>query len=48
VDPSVVLQLVTGGGAPVTQRQQAPASRPVGNDPTEHFVARVLGETEDT
>lgn len=48
VDPSVVLNMA-GGGQPASQQQQhAPVGRPAGNDPTERFVARVLGETEDT
>ena len=45
VDPSVVLQMAAG---PVTQQQQAPASRPPANDPQARFVSKVLGETEDT
>lgn len=44
VDPSVVLQMADGT-APTQQQQtsQAPA-----NDPQTRFVAKVLGETEDT
>lgn len=44
VDPSVVLQMADGT-APMQQQQtsQAPA-----NDPQTRFVAKVLGETEDT
>lgn len=45
VDPSVVLQMAEG--PPVTQ-QEAPATRPPVNDPQARFVAKVLGETEDT
>lgn len=45
VDPSVVLQMAEG--PPATQ-QQAPATRPPVNDPQARFVAKVLGETEDT
>ena len=44
VDPSVVLQMADGN-APV---QQQPSSQPPANDPQTQFVARVLGETEDT
>jgi len=44
VDPSVVLQMA-GGPAPL--EQQAP-SQPPADDPQARFVARVLGETEDT
>ena len=43
VDPSVVLNMAEG---PQTQQQE---SRPIpANDPQAQFVARVLGETEDT
>lgn len=45
VDPSVVLQMAEG---PPAQQQQGPATRPPANDPQARFVARVLGETEDT
>lgn len=44
VDPSVVLQMAEG--PPATQ--QTPASQPPANDPQARFVAKVLGETEDT
>jgi len=44
VDPSVVLQMAEG---PAPVEQQAP-SQPPANDPQARFVARVLGETEDT
>jgi len=44
VDPSVVLQLA-GGPAPT---QQVPAQAPDASDTQATFVARVLGETEDT
>lgn len=43
IDPSVVLQMADG---PQTTQQQAPAPRT--DDPASRFVARVLGETEDT
>ncbi|WMD20936.1 neutral zinc metallopeptidase [Achromobacter seleniivolatilans] len=45
VDPSVILQMAEG--PPATQ-QQAPATRPPVDDPQARFVAKVLGETEDT
>ncbi|GAA4327928.1 neutral zinc metallopeptidase [Pigmentiphaga soli] len=44
VDPSVVLQMAGGPGeAPQTESQGVPT-----DDPQARFVARVLGETEDT
>ncbi|MFC4275165.1 KPN_02809 family neutral zinc metallopeptidase [Achromobacter aloeverae] len=46
VDPRIILQLA-GGGAP-TQQQQAPAHAPPADDSRARFVAKVLGETEDT
>ena len=45
VDPNVVLQMAEG---PTAQQQQAPAQRPPADDPQACFVAKVLGETEDT
>ncbi|WOB72172.1 KPN_02809 family neutral zinc metallopeptidase [Achromobacter xylosoxidans] len=45
VDPSVVLQMAEG---PPAQQPQGPAARPPANDPQARFVAKVLGETEDT
>ncbi|MGE8672024.1 MAG: neutral zinc metallopeptidase, partial [Achromobacter kerstersii] len=45
VDPNVVLQMAEG---PPETQQQAPATRPPVNDPQARFVAKVLGETEDT
>ncbi len=44
VDPAVVLQMAEG---PAPVEQQAP-SQPPANDPQARFVAKVLGETEDT
>ncbi|GAB1575286.1 neutral zinc metallopeptidase [Bordetella petrii] len=44
VDPSVVLQMAEG---PAPLEQQAPAQPPA-DDPQARFVAKVLGETEDT
>ncbi|MGE8642015.1 MAG: neutral zinc metallopeptidase [Achromobacter sp.] len=45
VDPNVVLQMAEG---PAQTQQQAPATRPPVDDPQARFVAKVLGETEDT
>ncbi|CAB3637255.1 hypothetical protein CEY09_14760 [Achromobacter marplatensis] len=45
VDPNVVLQMAEG---PPQTQQQSPASRPPVDDPQARFVAKVLGETEDT
>lgn len=45
VDPSVVLQMAEG---PAPTQQQGPASAPPANDAQARFVAKVLGETEDT
>ncbi|WP_315136243.1 neutral zinc metallopeptidase [Achromobacter marplatensis] len=45
VDPNVVLQMAEG---PSQTQQQAPATRPPVDDPQARFVAKVLGETEDT
>ncbi len=43
-----LISQLSGGGAPQVQQQQAPA-RPVNpNDPGKVFVAKVLGDTEDT
>ncbi|OZI30586.1 hypothetical protein CAL29_21515 [Bordetella genomosp. 10] len=47
VDPRIILELAGGGGAP-TQQQQAPAHAPPADDSRARFVAKVLGETEDT
>ncbi|KAG0759703.1 hypothetical protein G6F22_019300 [Rhizopus arrhizus] len=45
VDPNVVLQMAEG---PPQTQQQSPATRPPVDDPQARFVAKVLGETEDT
>ncbi|MBB5189687.1 hypothetical protein HNQ50_000397 [Silvimonas terrae] len=43
-----LISQLSGGGAPQVQQQQVPA-RPVNpNDPGKVFVAKVLGDTEDT
>ena len=45
INPATLLGLVDGGGAgPVTQQS---SHAPPANDKTAHFVARVLGSTED-
>ncbi|SPU54375.1 KPN_02809 family neutral zinc metallopeptidase [Bordetella trematum] len=44
VDPAVVLQMAEGPPA----SQTAPTQTPQAEDPARRFVARVLGETEDT
>jgi hypothetical protein len=46
VDPSVILGLFSGGGAPVTQ--SVPAAKPPASDEMARFVAKVLADTEDT
>lgn len=45
VDPSVVLQMADGN-APMQQQQTS--TQPPADDPQTRFVAKVLGETEDT
>jgi hypothetical protein len=51
IDPSVLLngaQILTGGGSPSQQETQAPSGRTgTPNDTMGHFVALVLGDTED-
>ncbi|MGV3742012.1 MAG: neutral zinc metallopeptidase [Burkholderiaceae bacterium] len=46
VDPSVVLNILGGGGAPT--QVQAPAGAPPANDRVAQFVSVVLADTEDT
>ncbi len=46
IDPSVILGLFTGGGAPVTQ--SVPAHKPPAGDEMARFVSKVLADTEDT
>ncbi len=48
VDPRVVLDLAGGLGQTQQQQQQAPAHAPPATDSRARFVAKVLGETEDT
>ncbi|MEO6972407.1 MAG: neutral zinc metallopeptidase [Rhodoferax sp.] len=47
VSPMTVLNLLSGGGAPVTQSQQAPAHAPPADDRMAKFVSTVLADTED-
>jgi len=47
VDPSMVLNLLEGGGQPGTSLQ-APAQKPPANDLQAKFVSVVLADTEDT
>jgi uncharacterized protein len=46
IDPSVMLGLFSGGGAPPPQ--SAPAHRPPAGDEMARFVSKVLADTEDT
>jgi len=48
VSPSTLLNLLSGGGAPTQQVQQAPAHRPPASDHLAKFVSTVLADTEDT
>lgn len=48
VDPAVVLEMAAEGPGMTQQQQQAPVGGPPPGDPQARFVARVLGETEDT
>ena len=47
ISPMTVLSLLSGGGAPVTQTQQAPAHAPPADDRMAKFVSTVLADTED-
>jgi predicted metalloprotease len=47
INPLTVLGLLSGGGAPTAQVQQAPAHRPPADDRMAKFVATVLADTED-
>ena len=46
IDPSVMLSLFSGGGAPAPQ--SAPAHKPPASDEMATFVSKVLADTEDT
>ncbi|MBI2771903.1 MAG: neutral zinc metallopeptidase [Burkholderiales bacterium] len=47
VNPLTILGLLSGGGGPAPQTQQAPAHPPPANDPMAKFVSTVLADTED-
>jgi len=47
INPLTVLGLLSGGGGPAPQAQQAPAQRPPANDKLAQFVSVVLADTED-
>ena len=46
IDPSIMLNLFSGGGTPVPQ--SVPARKPPANDEMAIFVSKVLADTEDT
>jgi predicted metalloprotease len=48
VDPSTVLNILTGGGGQMTQVEQGPAAKPPADDRMAKFVGTVLADTEDT
>jgi predicted metalloprotease len=47
VDPSVILNVISGGGGPVPQTQQQGTARPAATDRETRFVKTVLADTED-
>jgi len=47
INPLTILSLLSGGGAPTAQVQQAPAHRPPADDQMAKFVSTVLADTED-
>ena len=47
INPLTILGLLSGGGAPPAQVQQAPAQRPPADDKMARFVSTVLADTED-
>lgn len=47
INPLTILGLLSGGGAPTAQVQQAPAQRPPADDRMARFVSTVLADTED-
>ncbi|MBX9613494.1 MAG: zinc metallopeptidase [Burkholderiales bacterium] len=47
INPLTILGLLSGGGAPTAQVQQAPAHRPPADDKMARFVSTVLADTED-
>lgn len=47
VNPLTMLSLLSGGGAPSAQVNQAPAHRPPADDHMAQFVSTILADTED-
>ena len=47
INPMTILGLLSGGGAPTAQVQQAPAHKPPADDRLAGFVSTVLADTED-
>jgi predicted metalloprotease len=47
INPLTILGLLSGGGGPAPQVQQAPAQRPPADDQLARFVSVVLADTED-
>jgi predicted metalloprotease len=47
INPLTILGVLSGGGGPAPQVQQAPAQRPPAEDPMARFVSTVLADTED-
>ena len=47
INPLTILGILSGGGAPAPQAQQAPAQRPPADDQMARFVSVVLADTED-
>ena len=48
ISPATLLNLVSGGAAPQSTAQNAPAHKPPVNDELARFVSKVLADTEDT
>jgi predicted metalloprotease len=47
INPLTILDMLSGGGGPAPQVQQAPAHRPPADDRSAKFVSVVLADTED-
>lgn len=47
INPLTILGILSGGGGPAPQVQQAPAQRPPADDTMARFVSTVLADTED-
>ena len=47
ISPLTILDILSGGGGPAPQVQQAPAQRPGADDQMARFVSVVLADTED-